>query len=62
MPIPDKRRFTDEQKQDAIQDYRFPRRSKSTAEYNHDRFLERRKQVKFIMTHIPTKQPSKIFH
>lgn len=41
MPIPDKRRFTDEQKQDAIQDYRFPRRSKSTAEYNHDRFLER---------------------
>ena len=43
MPIPDKRRFTDEQKQDAIQDYRFPRRSKSTAEYNHDRFLERRK-------------------
>ena len=43
MPIPNKKRFTDEQKQDAIQDYRFPRRSKSTAEYNHDRFLERRK-------------------
>ena len=43
MPIPDNKRFTDEQKQDAIQDYRFPRRSKSTAEYNHDRFLERKK-------------------
>lgn len=43
MPIPNKRRFTDEQKQDAIQDYRFPRRSKSTAEANYDRFLERKK-------------------
>lgn len=43
MPTPNKRRFTDEQKQDAIQDYRFPRRSKSTAEANYDRFLERKK-------------------
>lgn len=41
MPIPDKRRFTDEQKRDAIQDYKYPRRSKSTAEANHDRFLEK---------------------
>lgn len=43
MPIPNNRRFTDEQKQDAIQDYRYPRDSKSTAEANHDRFLERKK-------------------
>lgn len=43
MPTPSKRRFTDEQKQDAIQDYRYPRRSKSTAEANYDRFLERKK-------------------
>lgn len=41
--MPDKKRFTDEQKRDAVQDYRFPRRSKSTAEYKHDRFLERKK-------------------
>lgn len=43
MPTPSKRRFTDEQKQDAIQDYKYPRRSKSTAEANYDRFLERKK-------------------
>ena len=42
MPIPNKRRFSDEQKQDAVQDYRYPRRSKSIAEANHDRFLERK--------------------
>lgn len=43
MPTPSKRRFTNEQKQDAIQDYKYPRRSKSTAEANYDRFLERKK-------------------
>lgn len=43
MPTPNKRRFTNEQKQDAVQDYRYPRRSKSTAEANYDRFLERKK-------------------
>lgn len=43
MPIPNNRRFTDEQKRDAIQDYRFPRRSKSTAEANHEEFLEKMK-------------------
>lgn len=43
MPTPSKRRFTDEQKQDAVQDYRYPRRSKSTAEANYDRLLERKK-------------------
>lgn len=43
MPTPSKRRFTDEQKQDVIQDYRYPRRGKSTAEANYDRFLERKK-------------------
>ena len=42
MPIPNNRRFTDEQRRDAIQDYTYPRRSKSTAEANHDRFLERK--------------------
>lgn len=43
MPIPNNRRFTDEQKRDAIQDYKYPRRSKSTAEANHERFLESKK-------------------
>lgn len=42
MPIPNNRRFTDEQKRDAVQDYKYPRRSKSTAEANYDRFLERK--------------------
>ena len=41
MPIPNKRRFTDEQKRDAVQDYRYLRQSKSIAEANHDRFLEK---------------------
>lgn len=41
--MPDKKRFTDGQKRDAVQDYRFLRKSKSTAEYKHDRFLERKK-------------------
>lgn len=43
MPIPSKRRFTNEQKQDAIQNYKYPRRGKSTAEANYDRFIERKK-------------------
>lgn len=58
MPIPDKRRFTDEQKRDAIQDYRYPRRSKSTAEANYDRFLER-KQTSEVYYGPYTKEVSK---
>ena len=43
MPIPNNRRFTDEQKRDAIQDYKYPRRSKPIAEANHEEFLEKMK-------------------
>ena len=58
MSIPNKRRFTNEQKRDAVQDYRYPRRSKSIAEANHDRFLERKKSSEIYYDPF-TKQVSK---
>lgn len=58
MLTPNNRRFTDEQKRDAVQDYRYSRRSKSTAEANHDKFLER-KETGEVYYDPYTKQVSK---